>query len=259
MLVNTAKTKFLIKPSPYDARDYRYKVSTSPLRQSVDLREWDSVVEDQEALGSCQGNAITNAYELQVKRLYPDKFTDLSRLFVYYNSRALEGTVTEDAGAYLRDGMKVVQKFGICSEWLWPYDINKFDVKPTGVAYADALSRVITQYQMLITVNQMLNAVNNNKPVVIGVTVYDSFNYVSKDDPVIHAPSQLEKDSGSGHAMAIVGYDIPKKLFIVKNSFGTNWGDNGYAWLPFSYVISEVFEKWVFDINDQTPNYLLVG
>lgn len=216
------------------------------------MRQWDSLIEDQGDLGSCSGNAITNAYELQVKRLYPDKFTELSRLFVYYNSRLLDNAVMEDQGAYIRDGMKAVQKFGICSEQLWPYNISKFTVRPTDECYSDALSRMITSYQSLDTIDEVLQAINNNKPVVIGITVYDSFNLVSKKNPVIPMPATYEKDTGGGHAMTVIGYDMDKRQFLVKNSYGTDWGDQGYGWLSFDYVEAEGFEKWVFDINDQT-------
>ena len=218
------------------------------------MREWDSAIEDQGELGSCSGNAITNAYELQVKRLYPDKFTELSRLFVYYNSRLLDNAVMEDQGAYIRDSIKAVKKFGICSEQLWPYDINKFTVRPTDECYNDALSRVITSYRSLDTIDDVLHAVNDNKPVVIGITVYDSFNLVSKKNPVIPMPANYEKDSAGGHAMTIVGYDITNRQFLVKNSYGTDWGDRGYGWLPFDYLEAEGFEYWVFDINNQIPN-----
>lgn len=159
----------------------------------------------------------------------------------------------EDSGAYIRDGMKTVQKFGICSEKLWPYDITKFNVKPTDECYADGLSRTITSYRSLKTVDDVLNAVNNNYPVVIGITVYDSFNSVSKYDPIIHSPTEDEKTTGGGHAMTIVGYNIPNKQFLVKNSFGKDWGDNGYGLLPFDYAEDNCFEKWVFDISNQTP------
>lgn len=217
------------------------------------MREWDSPIEEQGHLGSCEGNAITNAYELQVRFLYPDKFVELSRLFVYYNSRLLDNSELEDNGAYLRDGMKAVKKFGICSEKLWPYNIKKFAIKPPNECYADALARTITSYQSLTTIDDVLYALNENKPVVIGVTVYDSFNDVSKSNPIINLPKSTERDTGGGHAMTIVGYDIPKKQFLIKNSYGRNWGDNGYAWLPFEYTEAEDFEKWVFDISNQPP------
>ncbi len=216
------------------------------------MREWDSLIEDQGHLGSCVGNAITNAYELLVRQLYPAKFVELSRLFVYYNSRLLDSAVTEDVGAYLRDGMKAVQKFGICSEQLWPYNIKKFNIKPTDECYKDALSRTITSYQSLQTVDDVLNAVNQNKPVVIGIVIYDSFDRITKGNSIIPIPSDTEKESAGHHAMTIVGYNIPNQLFLVKNSYGKYWGDAGYGWLSFEYVKSEGFEKWVFDISDQT-------
>ena len=213
------------------------------------MREWDSLIEDQGDIGSCSGNAVVNAYELQVRHLYPDKFTELSRLFVYYNSRLLADEVMYDAGAYLRDSMKAVKQFGICTEKLWPYNIKKFKIKPTDQCYADGLTRTITSYQSLESIDDVLHAINDNKPVVIGITVYDNFNYVSKNNPIIESPPSQEY--GGGHAMTIVGYNIDKQQFLVKNSFGKGWGDRGYAWLPFKYVEDEGFEKWVFDISEQ--------
>ena len=53
-----------------------------------------------------------------------------------------------------------------------------------------------------------------------------------------------------GHAICIVGYDLTRKLFLIKNSFGTGWGDKGYCWMPFDYADRHVFERWVFRISD---------
>lgn len=239
----------LIIPSRADHRDWRYRSSANKLRESVDLREWDSVIESQGSLGSCSGNAMTNAYELTVKRLYPDRFTELSRLFVYYNSRIIDRTTGEDVGAYLRSTLAAVRHQGICTEQLWPYDESKFAVQPPAVCYADGAQRTITSYELLTTLDDMLDALNQNKPVIIGLTVYDTFNYVDENNPVVQLPRV--GDSGGGHAMTAVGYDIAQRLILVKNSFGTGWGTGGYGWLPFEYVTSETFEKWIFDISDQ--------
>lgn len=238
-----------IKPSGFDVRDWRYRRGSNRLRESVDLREWDSVIESQGSLGSCSGNAMTNAYELTVKRLYPDRFTELSRLFVYYNSRIIDRTTGEDVGAYLRSTLAAVRHQGICTEKAWPYDESKFDEPPPAICYTDAANRTITSYELLDTLDDMLDALNQNKPVIIGLTVYDSFNYVNKDNPVVQLPRA--GDSGGGHAMTAVGYDIARRQILVKNSFGTSWGAEGYGWLPFEYVNSESFEKWIFDISDQ--------
>ena len=90
---------------------------------------------------------------------------------------------------------------------------------------------------------------NADRPVVLGVTVYDSFNKVNALDPVVPDPSYYEKNHGGGHAVTIIGYDLPNRKFLIKNSYGTDWGDRGYGWLTFDYVEREKFEAWTFTIN----------
>ena len=209
-----------------DDRDTKYLTSMSRLRDTVDLREWASLVEDQGNVGSCLGNAIANAYELLLKKDHPDQFVELSRLFIYYNARLIEGTVSEDSGATIRDGIKAASRYGICSEQLWPYDISKFDDKPTAECYTDAKQRLIVNYQRLEGVYSMLDALNHNKPLVLGMEIFNGFMKVSKEDPVVYVPMyQLTK--AGGHAVCLVGYDLHANLFLAKYSFGTDWGYNG--------------------------------
>jgi C1A family cysteine protease len=250
--------KFNIKPSLPDERDYIYRSdSTEVLRESVDLREWDTIVESQDSLGSCSANAITNAYELCVNRLYPEYFIHLSRLFVYYNTRVEHGIVEEDEGMFLRDGMKSLSKYGVCTEELWPYDINRFAQRPTDECYEDAEKRIILKYQKLISIYYITEVLNNNKPVVFGMTIYDSFMNLNERISTVSFPSRKENNLG-GHAMCMVGYDLEKRLFLAKNSFGPDWGDNGYCWIPFDYIRQEGYDIWTFDIPNQTgePNVL---
>lgn len=235
-----------LRRSNPDSRDYLYQPRNKDLRRTVDLREWDSLVEDQYDLGSCVGNAITNAYELQVKRLYPDEFVELSRLFVYYNARLIEGTVNEDAGATIRNGVKGVSKFGVCTEKLWPYAIHMFDDMPTKECYKDAEKRKIPKYWSLKNVDEIVSANNDNYPVVVGVTLYIKFAFLSESNYVIEKES--DEDFFGYHAVTIVGYDLDKQMFLVKNSFGNLWGMNGYFLMPFDYAKTEVFEAWTFDI-----------
>jgi|694.fasta_scaffold03868_33 C1A family cysteine protease len=249
---------FNIKPSRQDNRDYIYRNdSTKVLRESVDLREWDSDVESQDSLGSCSANAITNAYELCVNRLYPEYFTHLSRLFIYYNTRAEYGDIQIDNGIFLRDGLKSLAKFGVCEESLWPYDLEKFDDRPTDECYANAKKRKILKYQKLISIYYITQVLNNNKPVVFGMEIYDSFMDLNERISTVNFPGRKEKSLG-GHAMCMVGYDLEKRLFLAKNSFGTTWGNNGYCWIPFDYIRQEGYDIWTFDIANQTgePNVL---
>ena len=244
--------KFNTKPSLPDERDHiYYSDSKQVLRESVDLREWDTIVESQESLGSCASNALTNAYELSVKHEYPEYLKQLSRLFIYYNTRSEYGNILEDNGMFLRDGLKALAKFGVCSEELWSYDIEKFDDKPTDECYEDAKKRKIIKYQKLISNYYITEVLNNNKPVVFGMEIYESFMNLNERISTVNIPSRNEKSLG-GHGMCMVGYDLEKRLFLAKNSFGSDWGDGGYCWIPFDYIRQEAYDIWTFDIPNQT-------
>lgn len=243
--------KHTVKLSKPDSRDFVYIQGQTTIRPSVDLRQWDSPVEDQKTLGSCVGNAIASAYELLVNQLYPDQFAELSRLFIYYNARLFDNTLKEDIGVYIRDGFKAVKQYGICTEKLWPYDIDKFDDQPTPECYVDATKRTVPKYWTVTTLRDMLETLSANKPVVIGLSVYEPFDFVNKNNSVIPMPTVKDSYQG-GHAVTIVGYDLKKEMFLIKNSYGTKWGSEGYGWLPFEYLRTEGFEKWTFDISDQT-------
>jgi len=240
--------KLGLRRSAPDARDRLYTSADFNPKKLVDLREWDSDMEDQENLGSCVGHAITTAYEVMLRIQYPDKFVELSRLFVYYNARLLENSVNEDVGATMRKALKGTEKYGLCTEALWPYDPAKFTVEPPDKCYVDGLTRTVRNYRSLDNSEDMFKVLGDNTPVLIGCSVYDSFYDVDINNPIIPLPTTNDNYAGE-HAMCVLGYDLEKKLFLIKNSFGTSWGFEGYAWLPFKYTKEQVFERWCFDIN----------
>ena len=250
MSIILIEPKFNVRPSGLIAT-YSSRIKEVQLDESVDLREWDSPIEDQGSLGSCVANAVTNAYELMVKYQYPNKFVELSRLFVYYNSRVISNNISEDSGAYIKDALAGVKKYGICSEELWPYLYDKFDDQPTPDCYQDASKRKITEYSFLTTINEMLAKLMIKHPVLIGMNIYEEFLVVDKDNPVLSMPTSISYPLG-GHAVTALGYDLTKQLVLIKNSFGNEWGDNGYGWISFDYLNQESFEKWYFEITDQS-------
>jgi len=237
-------------PSPKDDRDYRYSQRHIDLKETIDLREWDSPVEDQLSIGSCVGNAIASAYELTVRRLYPEKFTELSRLFIYYNSRLFDNSYTEDTGTYIRDGLKASARYGICEEKLWPYVEDKFNVQPTPECYVNAAHRIVTRYESLYSLKDMIEILNDNRPIVVGMKIYDNFMSLSPVDSIIKLPRVAERRRDS-HAVVVIGYNMSSEIFLAKNSFGTTWGEQGYFWIPFEYMRTQAFEKWCFDISSQ--------
>jgi C1A family cysteine protease len=242
------RNKHSCRPSRPDNRDWVYQVARAPVRDAVDLREWDTRVEDQKTLGSCVGQALTGAYEMMLRRNYPNNFTELSSLFVYYNARLNEDLTDIDAGTTIRSAIQGIARYGVCTEELWPYDVEKFDIRPSPEAYSDGRKRTLENYRRLYGIPEMTTAINNNRPVVIGMSVYSQFIDISKTNPVVELPENKFADYYGEHAVFLVGYNKDKKQLLAKNSFGSEWGENGYFWIPYDYARSEVFEAWIFDI-----------
>ena len=222
-------------PDLPDNRDFIYKRLPIALPTHVDLRPFCSPVEDQGQLGSCTGNAIVGAMEM-LENIGKQVFVDLSRLFVYYNERAMEGTIKQDAGAAIRDGIKTLAVNGVCTEALWPYVISKFKNKPTVKCFKDGLTRKVAVYQRLNTLADMKNCLATGFPFVFGFSVYESFesDAVAKTG-IVPMPAKGEKLLG-GHAVLAVGYDDATQRFIVRNSWGPGWGMSGYFTIPYDYL-----------------------
>jgi C1A family cysteine protease len=148
----------------------------------------------------------------------------------------IEGTVKSDSGAMIRDGIKTLKKQGVCSEIKWPYVISKFAVKPKSACYKEALNHQITSYHRILTLNEMRACLAEEFPFVFGFTVYESFESqeVARTG-IVNMPQPNEGTLG-GHAVLAVGYDDSEKRFIVRNSWGTDWGQKGYFTIPYDYV-----------------------
>ena len=220
-----------------DARDHIYQIPTiaTKLPASMDLRKWDSPIEDQGALGSCTGNAIAGAIELINRK--NSKKHNVSRLFIYYQERVLEGSVYYDAGAYIRDGMKACNRWGAPIEELWPYNEWQFANKPTTPAYTDASKRKVTGYQRCLNFAAVKVAIAAGNPVVVGFDVYDSFESAQVERTgLMPYPNTRTESLLGGHAVCLVGYNDRQSRFIARNSWGTSWGDNGYFYMPYRVI-----------------------
>lgn len=224
-------------PDRPDQRDMIYSaVAPVPLPESVDMRPLCPPVVDQGALGSCTANALAGAVGfLEMKDKVP--FVPVSRLFVYYNERLLEHTTKSDSGAIIRDGIKTLKAQGACAEALWPYVIAKFTRKPKVAAYTAAAKHKIYSYARLTSLASMQQCLAGGFPFVFGFTVYDSFESSEvAQTGVVPMPAPGEQVLG-GHAVLAVGYDLASGRFIVRNSWGTGWGQAGYFTIPFAYLV----------------------
>ena len=226
-----------------DGRDFMYGAPAEVVRQlpeSVDLRSGCPPVYDQGQLGSCTANAIGGALEFaQIKQKSKSPFTP-SRLFIYYNERVIEHTVDSDSGAQIRDGVKSVHKLGAPPETDWPYDINQFSHKPPEKAYTDAKNYQTILYQRVTpTLGQLKGCLASGFPFVFGFTVYESFeSQEMANTGHLGMPGSGEKQLG-GHAVLAVGYQDSSQSFIVRNSWGADWGIKGYFTMPYPYLLQE--------------------
>jgi C1A family cysteine protease len=225
-------------PDLPDHRDFPYSAiapRVKRLPRKVDLQAKCSAVEDQGQLGSCTANSLVGALEY-LENKDGTHFVDLSRLFIYYNERVIEGTVDQDSGAFIRDGIKSLAKQGACSESDWPYKIATFRKKPSASCYRTAKKHRIFSYHRINTVDEMRSCLAEGFPFVFGFTVYDSFesHEVAKSG-VVNLPAAKEKVVG-GHAVMGAGYNDSKKRFLIRNSWGTDWGKKGYFTMPYAYL-----------------------
>lgn len=235
------------RPDTKDARDHLFRPRAMRTPAVVDLRAHCPPVMDQGQLGSCTAHGITGAlrYEMLSKGL-PD--VQLARLQLYYDERAMEGSIASDAGAEIRDGIKSASKLGVAHEKLWPYQIKKFATKPTAKVYADALQfRAISYQRVDVSTTALKQAIAAGHTPVIGLTLYESFesDKVARTG-VVPIPSMNEQVVG-GHCMYVVGYGQKHGYFTVRNSWAADWGDKGDCYFPESYLGSRALgsDYWI--------------
>lgn len=235
--------RFGWRPDLPDVRDKLLKAphpdKVAALPDQVDLRSQFTPVYDQGQLGSCTANAIAGVLEFDQHKQGEARAFMPSRLFIYYNERVMEGTVNEDAGAEIRDGIKSVNQQGAPNEDNWPYVISQFAQKPPASAYKHAKTRKALLYQRLdnTRIDDLRACIAGGFPFVFGFTVYASFESRDMEKTgIVKMPVRGEQILG-GHAVVACGYDHGRQLFWVRNSWGDSWGPfKGYFMIPYAYL-----------------------
>jgi C1A family cysteine protease len=264
-----------IPPLP-DLRDYTEKepeiaemakkLRISPTKKKlalpnkVDLMRWCSPIENQKNLGSCTAHAAVGIVEYFERRAF-GRHIDASRLFVYKATRNLMG-VTGDTGAWLRNAMAALTLCGLPPERYWLYTDKKpdFDEEPPSFVYAVADNYEALKYfchdPLGTNVPPATTLASVKRYLAAGVcSMFGFFGFPSFDMSDVKGgipyPCPGERAQW-GHAIVAVGYDDKIKIknlncnklttgaLLIRNSWGVGWGDAGYGWLPYDYVLNKL-------------------
>jgi C1A family cysteine protease len=218
----------------------------------MDLRPWCPPVMNQVSLGSCTAHGVTAALRFNlINNGQPD--IPLSRLQLYYDSRASEGTTASDAGAQIRNVIKTAAAKGVGKEELWSYDLTKWAVPPPPEVYTDAVNHEAIEYSRVeVSAHGLKLALFTGRPVVIGITVHASFESDQvATTGVVPMPGPGENVI-AGHCMLVAGYGQMPGYFTVLNSWGEGWGDKGYCYIPEAYLGSAKYGSDYWSIYSTT-------
>lgn len=249
-----------------DERDYKFSstllkdIDPHSLPSSIDLRsQWGDIL-DQGSLGSCVSNSV--AYQLRfLLKKNAGKDLNLSRLYVYYNGRALSKyPITEDTGLTMRNGFQSVTAHGAVDEKLWPYVVSQFAKRAPDSVYAiGSKNKNLVYYAVTQDLNQIKKCLKDGYAISFGIALFSSFmsTNVARSGQV-PVPNESTEQRVGGHAMTIVGYQDSTSRFIVANSWGKSWGDSGYCYIPFSFILNKKLtgDLWTprsFTIDNETP------
>jgi C1A family cysteine protease len=221
-------------------------------RKAVDLRKYCSPVENQGDIGSCTAHSVCGLVEYLQRTIYGEHL-DASRLFLYKATRSFLGW-TGDTGAFVRSTIKALRLFGVPPEDYYPYATARYDEDPPAFAFAFAGNYKAIEYYRLDGLDRLKDSLAKGVPFAFGFTCYQSlFGDDVRRTGNIPFPGPKEQEVG-GHAVMAVGYDDAKGCLLIRNSWGTEWGDEGYGSLPYEYVTRGIAQDyWALTRIDVVP------
>lgn len=240
------------------------------LLSSVDLRKHFSAIKNQGQQGACTAFSLVSIFEYFLNKSL-NSSVDLSEAFLYYNARKIDGRCNEDEGSTFQKIVNAATEVGLCIEQLCPYNERDYTTEPSEEAYSDGEKRKVTEAKNLITsIHDVKSALNEGYPVVISLKVFDAFN--KNVNGFVDLPTDEDKFAAdSYHAMVVCGYSDKDAYFIVRNSWGTQFGDQGYCYLPYelfrmngyidaAYVVTGInltdLDKSLIDIDETSDDLL---
>ncbi|CAF4906470.1 unnamed protein product [Rotaria sp. Silwood1] len=224
-------------------------LQANELPPKVDLRSHMTPVEDRSKIGCCTANCLAGAYEYLTKK-FNGLTTDVSCLFIYYNARVKgnNSESIEDTGCSMADAIEALEEYGTCLESIWPYDTSLVNTRPNNQAYQQGKNHKIHDALRIdIDLNELKSCLAQGFPLAFGIELFSSFDKATQTGIVpMPNPWDSSRKSHGSHAMLAVGYTDQSKAFIVRNSWGEDWGDKGYCYIPYNYMTNSdfCFDAW---------------
>ena len=233
------------RPEPPDERDLLIPIPKYDLPKKVDWSSMVTVAKNQGPEGACVGFGVTALKEFQEWRQYGSKF-DFSERWIYEMAKDHDEWPGRDyEGTSIRGAMKALAQHGICEEKHWPY-LPGQKGEPDEKAAENAYKYRIERYRSLVIprkdIRLIMRGLHETGPLATGVAVHESWFVVGKDG-VIHDPGPGAKIYGY-HAILTVAYTIDEQRLKIKNSWGTDWGAEGFGFINFDYFLRILHSCW---------------
>jgi C1A family cysteine protease len=252
------------KPPPCAKKYSSTRFASKSLPSKVDLRKHMTEIEVQGGTNSCTANAVAGAYEYLIQK-HQGETHDVSRLFIYYNARYLDESSEEieDEGSYIFMAIQGLQEYGACSEAAWDFDEEMVNEEPNEEAYEEASAFLVEETENIpLELDAWKSALAEGYPIIFGISTFNSFDS-HKRPGLVPTPTknEAEREEHGGHAMLCVGYSDKDQVFIVRNSWGTDWGDDGYCYISYKYMMNPEYNDgdcWIIkrieegEINEDT-------
>jgi C1A family cysteine protease len=221
-----------------------YLSAGNTLATAMDLRANCAPVYNQGQLGACTGFAAAKGMLEFLLRKKTGNAPSMAALYLYYYERSAEHTIGRDAGAQIVDSAFVLRSRGCATEVNCPYNIDTFENAPNANSEAEAPHYRVSTTSHLHTIADMINCLCEGYVFIGGIDIFESFESDAvAASGIVPMPQPGEKLMG-GHAVCFVGFDMKRGAFLVRNSWGADWGLDGYFWLPFQFVTSYGSDFW---------------
>jgi C1A family cysteine protease len=249
---NNTKQFYGWKKDLYDSRDLikEYNITEADKKViKVDLSNKCPKVYDQGNLNSSVANSISTLYEYEQLNRYDDHIFTPSRLFIYYNTRLIEGTVDYDDGITIRNVIKSMNLNGICPEVMWKYITDNYKIRPPEECYLESWHHHIRYKRLIQQLDQLKKSLILGKPFIFGMKVYTNFNNI-KEDGILTMPNKYDKLIGY-HSVVAIGYNDNRRQFLIRNSYSDTWGKDGNFLMPYDYILNEDYcnDFWIIYVK----------